>query len=72
MINSKKKGVVFLLWGGKAHAKAKDINAGAHHVLQQVHPSPLAGTSFKTVKDFSKANELLEAQGDKPIDWNVD
>jgi uracil-DNA glycosylase len=58
-----------MLWGKKAHDKAKMINGEKHLVLCNVHPSPLAGTSFRTIKDFSKANEYLEKEGKQKINW---
>ena len=55
-INRDTENVVFMLWGKKAHEKAVNIDRKKHLVLENVHPSPLAGTKFRTVKDFSKAN----------------
>jgi uracil-DNA glycosylase len=48
-----------MLWGKKAIEKAKMVDRKKHLVLENVHPSPLAGTGFRTVKDFSKANSYL-------------
>lgn len=48
-----------MLWGKKAHEKAKMIDSKKHLVLQNVHPSPLAGTAFREVKDFGIANEFI-------------
>ncbi len=70
-INQKKEGVVFLLWGSKAHDKAASVNQGKHKVLKFVHPSPLAGTGFPDCKHFSECNEYLTSKGKTPIDWNV-
>ena len=36
-------GVVFMLWGKKAHEKANLVDKNKHLVLCNVHPSPLAG-----------------------------
>lgn len=55
-INKETSGVVFMLWGKKAIEKAKMVDRKKHLVLENVHPSPLAGQGFRTVKDFSKAN----------------
>ena len=41
------EGVVFMLWGKKAHEKANLIDSNKHAVLQNVHPSPLAGQGFR-------------------------
>jgi uracil-DNA glycosylase len=70
-INNKTEGVVFMLWGKKAHEKAKMISSAKHLVLCNVHPSPLAGTAFRSIRDFSKANKYLIEKGKKPINWNV-
>ncbi len=71
VINQQKDGVVFLLWGSKAHEKAASVNTKKHSVLKFVHPSPLAGTGFTTCPHFSECNEYLVSKGQKPIDWNV-
>ncbi|ELR22035.1 uracilDNA glycosylase [Acanthamoeba castellanii str. Neff] len=71
LVNEKKEGVVFLLWGGFAIKKAKDVNKKRHHVLEAAHPSPLAGGKFLGCKHFSKCNELLEQMGKEPIDWTL-
>jgi len=60
-----------MLWGKKAHEKATMISTTKHLVLCNVHPSPLAGTAFREVRDFSKANKYLLEKGKKAIDWNV-
>ena len=60
-----------MLWGKKAIEKAKMLDRKKHLILENVHPSPLAGQGFRTVKDFSKANEYLVSQGKKPIDWQL-
>lgn len=52
-----------MLWGKKAHEKAKMIDCKKHLVLCNVHPSPLAGTAFRSVKDFGKANQYLKSNG---------
>ena len=71
VINKETSGVVFMLWGKKAHDKSKMIDGKKHLILQNVHPSPLAGTAFRQVKDFGKANQYLVAQGKKEINWNL-
>ena len=65
------EGVVFMLWGKKAHEKAMLIDKAKHSVLCNVHPSPLAGTGFRSIKDFSKANQFLVSKGKNPIDWQL-
>lgn len=68
-ISKETEGVVFMLWGKKAHEKAELIDRTKHHVLQNVHPSPLAGQGFKTIRDFSHANQYLISVGKQPINW---
>ena len=71
IINDKKKGVVFMLWGGYAKQKIKLIDTNKHMVLQSGHPSPLSanrGLWFGN-KHFSKANYLLEQAHETPIQW---
>jgi len=63
-------GVVFMLWGKKAHDKATFVDKTKHCILTNVHPSPLAGQGFKRIRDFSKANEYLVSKGKTPINWN--
>lgn len=75
VIASELDGVVFLLWGAPAIKKSEIINKSSkkHHILTSVHPSPLsASKGFFDCGHFSKTNELLTADGKKPINWNVD
>ena len=66
------EGIVFLLWGAHAQKKGSAIDGDKHHVLRAPHPSPLsAHRGFFGSGHFSKANELLEAQGKTPIDWHL-
>ncbi len=71
-ISSEKEGVVFLLWGNYAKSKKELINEFKHHVLESVHPSPLAGNAFLGNQHFSKTNKILKKAGLKPIDWSLD
>lgn len=69
-INEHREGVVFLLWGSHAQKKGSIIDPRRHHVLKAPHPSPLsAHRGFFGCGHFSKTNQLLEEQGEKPIDW---
>ena len=71
MISERKSNVIFLLWGGFAKQKGKNIDASKHHILTSGHPSPLSanrGYWFGN-KHFSKTNEMLEAQGKSRIKW---
>ena len=76
-------GVVFLLWGKPASAKAQTVLAkysgskrSKHAVITCSHPSPLGATKtsspFMGSRCFSRANEALVERGWKPIDWGMD
>ena len=70
-LSKEKEELVFMLWGGPAKKKGAKINASKHFILNSGHPSPLAanrGYWFGN-QHFSKANEYLEENGKKPIDW---
>lgn len=63
-------GVVFMLWGKPAQAKAGLIDASKHCVLEAVHPSPLSAyKGFLGCGHFSKANAYMAQQGRSTIDW---
>ena len=63
-------GLVFMLWGNYAQKKGKNIDANEHLVLKSPHPSPFsAHRGFFGNKHFSKANDYLVEQNEKPIDW---
>ncbi|EKT55795.1 uracil-DNA glycosylase [Providencia sneebia] len=69
-INAHREGIVFLLWGSHAQKKGRMIDPKRHHILKAPHPSPLsAHRGFLGCKHFSKTNELLQQQGQTPIDW---
>ena len=70
-ISDRREGVVFLLWGRYAQAKAGLIDQSRHHVLMAAHPSPLAGGAFFGCRHFSKTNEILRSEGLAPIDWQL-
>lgn len=70
-LSERREGLVFLLWGNHARAKKGLIDAQRHHILESVHPSPLAGGKFIGCGHFSEANRLLAARGLTPIDWQL-
>lgn len=70
-ISDNTEGVVFMLWGNFARSKRELIDASRHHVLEAAHPSPLARGAFFGCRHFSKANEMLAAEGKTPIDWQL-
>ncbi|KND50910.1 MAG: uracil-DNA glycosylase [Parcubacteria bacterium C7867-007] len=62
--------LVFILWGNYARAKGAHIDRSKHLVIESAHPSPFsAHNGFFGSKPFSKANEYLKIQGEKPINW---
>ena len=71
LMNEKERPVVFMLWGGNARAKKSLVTNKHHLVLECAHPSPLSAyAGFFGSNHFAKANEYLEAKGEKPIDWS--
>jgi uracil-DNA glycosylase len=72
IISEKKEGIVFILWGAFAQAKAELIDAKKHFIIKSPHPSPFsADRGFFGSKPFSKTNAFLEKDGKKPIDWQI-
>jgi len=71
-ISDKKEGIVFILWGAYAQAKAALIDQTKHHIIKSPHPSPFsADRGFFGSKPFSKTNEILKKEGKKEIDWQI-
>lgn len=71
-VSDEQSGVVFMLWGKAAQAKAKLIDGERHLILQAAHPSPLsAKRGFFGCRHFSQANAYLEQQGQPPIHWHL-
>lgn len=64
-------GVVFLLWGNHAKGKRTLIDVKKHHILESVHPSPLAGHNFIGNKHFISTNKILVAAKKPFINWNL-
>jgi uracil-DNA glycosylase len=71
ILSEQKHGLVFLLWGGYAKRKASLIDKAKHHVLTSGHPSPLSANRGLWFGNghFGKTNDILIAQGKKPIIW---
>ncbi|GAA1518260.1 uracil-DNA glycosylase [Agromyces terreus] len=62
--------LVAVLWGRDAQ-QLKPL-LGATPVIESAHPSPLsARRGFFGSRPFSRANELLVAQGGEPVDWSL-
>ncbi len=71
LISDKKENVVFLLWGGFAKKKGKNIDKTKHYILTSGHPSPLSanrGYWFDN-KHFSKTNSFLQSKKIPIINW---
>jgi uracil-DNA glycosylase len=68
-IGEKKRGVVFLLWGGAAQKKARLVDSSLHHILTAAHPSPLSANKFLGCNHFAQTNQILKSQNQLPIDW---
>ncbi|HSD98471.1 MAG TPA: uracil-DNA glycosylase [Patescibacteria group bacterium] len=69
-LNSKRKHVVYLLWGKYAQAKGAVINRNDNLVLTSGHPSPYSASLFFGNHHFSKCNDYLKEHGITPIDWH--
>lgn len=62
--------LVAILWGRDAQSLRPML--GDIPQIASAHPSPLsASRGFFGSRPFSRANEMLEAQGASPIDWRV-
>lgn len=71
-LSKQKRGLVFLLWGKFAQEKIPLIDATKHHILTAAHPSPYSAPSgFFGCNHFRKTNEILIAQQQTPIDWQI-
>ena len=63
--------LVAILWGRDAQGLSTMLGDTA--MIMSAHPSPLsARNGFFGSKPFSRANELLAAQGAAPVNWAVD
>ena len=72
ILNNKKTGLVFLLWGSYAQKKGQFIDQKKHLVLTSPHPSPLsAHRGFFGNRQFSNTNLYLNKQLKQEIEWLV-
>jgi uracil-DNA glycosylase len=70
VINRKREGVVFMLWGSYAQRKGAIIDTSRHCVLRAPHPSPLSAyRGFFGCGHFVEANNYLVSRGEFPVDW---
>lgn len=73
VLNEQDRPIVYILWGAPAQTKKKMLNNPKHLILEAPHPSPLSAyRGFFGSKPFSKTNAFLEANGLKPIDWQIE
>lgn len=69
-LNAQRSGLVYLLWGSYAQKKGAEVNRENNCILTAPHPSPLSAyRGFFGCRHFSKANDYLIGQGEKPIQW---
>lgn len=67
---SRRRGIVYILWGAYAQKKGEFIDRSENCVISSAHPSPLsASRGFFGSRPFSRANEYLAAHGEVPINW---
>ena len=72
VLNARKEGLVFVLWGSAAGRKASMIDGDKHLVLRSVHPSPLsAHRGFFGCGHFTAINQHLQTRGEAPIQWGA-
>ncbi len=70
LLASKKKNLVFMLWGSYAQKKCSFIDENSHLVLKSVHPSPLSAyRGFIGNNHFSLANNYLKEYKLAEINW---
>lgn len=70
LLNEKKEGLVFVLWGSYAQKKGAFIDPKKHKIIRSVHPSPLSVyRGFFGHRPFSQINDYLQQQQQKPINW---
>jgi len=72
VLNTKESPIVFVLWGNFAKEKSALISNPKHLIITSPHPSPFSANSgFFGSRPFSKANNFLEANKEKTIDWSL-
>ena len=72
-VNTQDRPIVYLLWGSPSQKKATMLNNFKPLVLKAPHPSPLSVyRGFWGCGHFAKCNEFLQANGEAPIDWQIE
>ena len=70
ILNTKRKNIVYILWGKHAQERATLINKDQNLLIMSSHPSPYSAHSgFFGSKPFSKTNSYLQRTGQKVINW---
>lgn len=65
--------MVFILWGSPARKKKAMLHNPKHLILEAPHPSPLSAyNGFWGSRPFSQTNAFLKANGEEPIDWQIE
>jgi uracil-DNA glycosylase len=69
--------IAFVLWGNNARRKGETAGISdspyPRLVIASAHPSPLsARRGFFGSRPFSRVNAFLQAQGEEPINWNLE
>lgn len=72
ILNKKEEPMVFILWGNNAKKKKPYITSGKHLIIESAHPSPLSAyNGFFGSHPFSRCNDFLISNGQKPVDWQI-
>ena len=72
-VNKEERPIVYLLWGRPAQSKIPMLDNPKHLILKAPHPIPYsADRGFFGCRHFSQANEFLRANGQEPIDWQIE
>ena len=71
-LNELDQPIVFMLWGNFAKKYEKHLSNPHHLVLKSSHPSPLGANhgGWFNEHQFSKANDFLEKNNSKKIEWS--
>ncbi len=69
VLNAKRSGIVYLLWGKYAQTKGLVIDREKNLVLTSGHPSPFSAHLFFGNHHFSLCNKYLREHNKTPIDW---
>ena len=71
-LSSRKKNLVFILWGKDAQKKTTFIDSSKHLILSAPHPSPLSSyRGFFGCKHFSLTEKYIYDNCKKKINWGI-